>query len=177
MDSLCFAKVVNSCKIHASKLHVLMMNHWKLRVQTMVVKHFHNSFLLQFQFEEDQIFTLNHEQWLLQGYFIVLCPCDSKPPMLNVSSHAFLSLWVQLYGLPKHYYSEDMIQVDFELSKWTSKKNWAIMRLKHITTNISERRISFLPSVRISTFHLLLLYQYKKGKDYFFNKSVGSSYF
>ena len=72
-SNFALAKVVDSRKIHASKLQSLINFHFKLQGFISVVR-FTHSFLLHFQCEEDLFFMLSRGSWLLQGYFITLLP-------------------------------------------------------------------------------------------------------
>ena len=73
----------------------------------MVIKQYHNSFILQFELEEDLSFMLNHGSCLLQGYFIVLGQWNPKISLVDISAQD-ISLWVQVHGLPKNLYNEQI---------------------------------------------------------------------
>lgn len=87
-----------------------MMSHWKLRGWISVVQQVHDSFLLQLQLEDDLIFMLNHGSWLLQGYFILLCPWNPNTSLIDVSAQT-PTLWIQAHGLPKNYHNEGIAQL------------------------------------------------------------------
>ena len=74
MDHYALAKVVDSRKIHASKLQSVINVHWKLQGWISVVKHIDNCFLIQFEYKEDLLYMSCHGSWLLNGYFIYLIP-------------------------------------------------------------------------------------------------------
>ena len=60
------AKVVDSQKLHASKLQYLINIHWKLQGWILVVKQLKNNFLLKSQFKKDATFMLDNTSWLLR---------------------------------------------------------------------------------------------------------------
>ena len=99
MDSYAPAEVVDSRKIHASKLQSLINVHWKLQGWISVVRHIDNSFLIQFEYKEDLLYMCCHGSWLLKGYFIWLIPWNFNVPMSTGFAHPY-SLWIQIHGLP-----------------------------------------------------------------------------
>ena len=89
MDNYALAKVVDSRKIHASKLQSLINVHWKLQGWISVVKYIDNSFLILFEFKEDFVYMCGHGSWLLKGYFIYLIPWNLKVPLSRLCSFLF----------------------------------------------------------------------------------------
>ena len=99
MDHYALAKVVDSRKIHASKLQSLINNHWKVKGQISVVKYIYSSFLIRFEFKEDLLYMCCHGSWLLKGYLIYLIPWNFNVPMSSNFAHPS-SLWIQIHVLP-----------------------------------------------------------------------------
>ena len=110
-------RLIERKTINKNKIRAILSKAWKTTSGVSVNDVEDNLFLFRFNTEDDKQTILDLAPWFVEGFLLVLKPCNSLTPICNID-FTWSPFWVQVHNLPPdRMYQENADTIGNQLGK------------------------------------------------------------